>query len=129
MKHNFYLPGDKQHTEIIDEIIRVDHSGEYGAQKIYQGQILATKYDGSANCEILVRLAIPIQNSSESQIKNLKDALNQLFKYELICGSNTKINIYECANEKIVVEIKNPLFLNLLLFMVFFSICFIVFII
>jgi ubiquinone biosynthesis monooxygenase Coq7 len=44
MKHNFYLPGDKPHTEIIDEIIRVDHSGEYGAQKIYQGQILATKH-------------------------------------------------------------------------------------
>ena len=44
MKHNFYLPGDKPQESIIDEIIRVDHSGEYGAQKIYQGQILATKH-------------------------------------------------------------------------------------
>lgn len=44
MRHNFYLPGDKPQESIIDEIIRVDHSGEYGAKKIYQGQILATKH-------------------------------------------------------------------------------------
>ena len=44
MNNNFYLPGDKPHQNIIDEIIRVDHSGEYGAIKIYQGQILARKH-------------------------------------------------------------------------------------
>lgn len=100
--------------EIIDkELVTIGNNSNEILWSI-AGQILETKYDGSANCEILMRLAIPIQNSSESQIKNLKDALNQLFKYELICGSNTKINIYECADEKIVVEIKNPLFLNLL---------------
>jgi len=44
ISNNSYLPGDKPHEKIIDEIIRVDHSGEYGAQKIYQGQILATKH-------------------------------------------------------------------------------------
>ena len=41
---NHYLPGDKKPNDIISEIIRVDHSGEYGAKKIYQGQLLATKH-------------------------------------------------------------------------------------
>ena len=27
------------HREILEEIIRVDHAGEYGATKIYDGQI------------------------------------------------------------------------------------------
>lgn len=39
-----YLPGDKPSNKIIEEIIRVDHSGEYGAKKIYAGQIAATKH-------------------------------------------------------------------------------------
>ncbi len=39
-----YLPGDKPNNKIIEEIIRVDHSGEYGAKKIYAGQIAATKH-------------------------------------------------------------------------------------
>jgi ubiquinone biosynthesis monooxygenase Coq7 len=39
-----YLPGDKPVTKTIQEIIRVDHSGEYGAKKIYAGQIIATKH-------------------------------------------------------------------------------------
>lgn len=39
-----YLPGDKPKKAIIDEIIRVDHSGEHGAKKIYAGQILGVKH-------------------------------------------------------------------------------------
>jgi ubiquinone biosynthesis monooxygenase Coq7 len=31
------------HNKIIQEIIRVNHAGEFGAQKIYQGQINYTK--------------------------------------------------------------------------------------
>ena len=27
------------HREVLEEIIRVDHAGEYGATKIYDGQI------------------------------------------------------------------------------------------
>lgn len=36
-----YLPGDNKNK--LDEIIRVDHSGELGAINIYRGQIAATK--------------------------------------------------------------------------------------
>jgi ubiquinone biosynthesis monooxygenase Coq7 len=33
------LPGDPTSRQILERIIRVDHAGEYGAQRIYQGQI------------------------------------------------------------------------------------------
>ena len=33
------LPGDVSVREDVERIIRVDHAGEYGAKRIYQGQI------------------------------------------------------------------------------------------
>jgi 3-demethoxyubiquinol 3-hydroxylase len=33
------LPGDLDRAALIDRMIRVDHAGEFGAQRIYQGQL------------------------------------------------------------------------------------------
>ena len=33
------------HDTMLQEIIRVNHAGEFGAQKIYQGQIKYTKIE------------------------------------------------------------------------------------
>ncbi|MFN7038518.1 MAG: demethoxyubiquinone hydroxylase family protein [Alphaproteobacteria bacterium] len=37
------LPGDKDSKKIIEEIIRVNHAGEYGAKRIYEGQLAVLK--------------------------------------------------------------------------------------
>jgi ubiquinone biosynthesis monooxygenase Coq7 len=37
------LPGDLNHDELIDRIIRVDHAGEFGARRIYEGQLAVLK--------------------------------------------------------------------------------------
>lgn len=37
------LPGEKTTDELVDEVIRVDHAGEYGAQRIYAGQLAVLK--------------------------------------------------------------------------------------
>lgn len=37
------LPGDLRPAELIDRIIRVDHAGEYGAVRIYEGQLAVLK--------------------------------------------------------------------------------------
>lgn len=37
------LPGEKSAAELVDEVIRVDHAGEYGAQRIYAGQLAVLK--------------------------------------------------------------------------------------
>ena len=34
-----YLPGDSRAPSTIDGMLRVDHAGEYGAKRIYEGQI------------------------------------------------------------------------------------------
>lgn len=39
----FPLPGEKSHAAFVDEVIRVDHAGEYGAQRIYAGQLAVLK--------------------------------------------------------------------------------------
>ena len=33
------LPGDLEPDQVIDRILRVDHAGEYGARRIYEGQL------------------------------------------------------------------------------------------
>lgn len=33
------LPGEGDHDEMVDSMIRVDHAGEYGAVRIYEGQM------------------------------------------------------------------------------------------
>ena len=37
------LPGDPSKDQLIDRIIRVDHAGEYGAKRIYEGQLAMLK--------------------------------------------------------------------------------------
>ncbi len=34
-----YLPGDQRPEAQLDRILRVDHAGEYGARRIYEGQL------------------------------------------------------------------------------------------
>ncbi|MEK9722190.1 MAG: demethoxyubiquinone hydroxylase family protein [Rhodospirillaceae bacterium] len=33
------LPGDPTKEQLVDQVIRVDHAGEYGAVRIYEGQL------------------------------------------------------------------------------------------
>jgi ubiquinone biosynthesis monooxygenase Coq7 len=33
------LPGDPRPVDVVDRMIRVDHAGEYGAKRIYDGQL------------------------------------------------------------------------------------------
>ncbi|MDY0871875.1 demethoxyubiquinone hydroxylase family protein [Dongia rigui] len=42
------LPGDPTPAALLDRVIRVDHAGEYGAKRIYEGQlaILGRKHEG-----------------------------------------------------------------------------------
>jgi ubiquinone biosynthesis monooxygenase Coq7 len=40
---NDRLPGDASHKQLIDQMIRVNHAGEYGAKRIYEGQLAVLK--------------------------------------------------------------------------------------
>ena len=38
------LPGDREYTQQVESMIRVDHAGEYGAMRIYSGQLAVMKH-------------------------------------------------------------------------------------
>jgi 3-demethoxyubiquinol 3-hydroxylase len=46
------LPGDPAPADAIARILRVDHAGEYGAVRIYEGQLAVLGRDGRAAAEI-----------------------------------------------------------------------------
>ena len=42
------LPGDPTAREAVERMIRVDHAGEYGAKRIYQGQLAVLRHSRKA---------------------------------------------------------------------------------
>ena len=44
-------PGDVEPRELIERTIRVDQAGEFGAVRIYEGQLAALRWTGRANSE------------------------------------------------------------------------------
>ena len=54
------LFGDTDHKALIDEILRVDHAGEYGATRIYQGQMDVLQRDKSVFELLAVRSGVSI---------------------------------------------------------------------
>ncbi len=69
-----------QHNNLIDKIIRVNHAGEYGAKRIYQGQIAYTKNPATKKLlkEMLEHEAEHLQYF-EQQIKERKVRPTALF--------------------------------------------------
>ena len=44
-------PGDAEPRELVERTIRVDQAGEFGAVRIYEGQLAALRWTGRANSE------------------------------------------------------------------------------
>eukprot|EP01138_Halocafeteria_seosinensis_P006099 gb/GECG01006235.1/.p1 GENE.gb/GECG01006235.1/~~gb/GECG01006235.1/.p1 ORF type:complete len:192 (+),score=18.70 gb/GECG01006235.1/:1-576(+) len=62
---------DRRRRELIDEILRVDHAGEYGAVRIYEGQ-LAVLGGGSKDKELLNVRSV---SNNSSSTRNTKDVI------------------------------------------------------
>ena len=50
-------PGDPVPRELIERTIRVDQAGEFGAVRIYEGQLAALRWTGCANSEVGRKIA------------------------------------------------------------------------
>jgi ubiquinone biosynthesis monooxygenase Coq7 len=62
------LPGDLSRDEMTARIIRVDHAGEYGAKRIYEGQLAVLGHRPDA---------APIRHMAQQEQRHL-DAFNKL---------------------------------------------------
>jgi ubiquinone biosynthesis monooxygenase Coq7 len=49
MTHSGPLPGDPPAETVVHRMIRVDHAGEYGATRIYAGQLAVLRNSGKAD--------------------------------------------------------------------------------
>ncbi len=58
-----YLPGDLTHDQRLARMIRVDHAGEYGARRIYEGQLAVLGQSPSAPT---------IRHMHEQELKHLE---------------------------------------------------------
>jgi len=50
-------PGDPDPRELVERVIRVDQAGEFGAVRIYDGQLAALRWTGRANSEAHAKIA------------------------------------------------------------------------
>jgi len=66
---------NNNHEKVIQEIIRVNHAGEFGAQKIYQGQIKYTK--NLEDKRILEHMLIEEQEHLEYFSKKIQKGLSR----------------------------------------------------
>jgi 3-demethoxyubiquinol 3-hydroxylase len=64
------LPGDKTKKKYLEELIRVNHAGEFAAKRIYEGQLAVLKNDPSYNT---------IKHMAEQELQHLT-----FFKEEMI---------------------------------------------
>lgn len=70
-KKPFGVPGDLSKEALIDRIIRVDHAGEYGAKRIYEGQLDILR--GTDKEEIIQHMA----EQEEHHLKTFEDLMTE----------------------------------------------------
>jgi ubiquinone biosynthesis monooxygenase Coq7 len=51
-------PGDPDRRELVERVIRVDQAGEFGAVRIYAGQLAALRWTGRTNSEAGRKIAV-----------------------------------------------------------------------
>ena len=51
-------PGDPDRRELVERVIRVDQAGEFGAVRIYEGQLAALRWTGRSNSDAGRKIAV-----------------------------------------------------------------------
>lgn len=65
------IPGDKTAKEKVESMIRVDHAGEYGAKRIYAGQLAVLK---GRKCE---KIICHMAEQEEEHLKKFSDIISE----------------------------------------------------
>ena len=58
-------PGDPDARTLVEQVIRVDQAGEFGAVRIYEGQLAALRWRGQANSEAARKIAAMARSERE----------------------------------------------------------------
>ena len=66
-RQKYQLPGDREPKQNIERILRVDHAGEHGASRIYDGQ-LAILGTGSGDADLLSLRALRLMQHGDTML-------------------------------------------------------------
>ncbi len=58
-------PGDPDPRTVVERLIRVDQAGEFGAVRIYEGQLAALRWRGQSNSEAARKIAAMARSERE----------------------------------------------------------------
>jgi ubiquinone biosynthesis monooxygenase Coq7 len=58
-------PGDPDPRTLVERVIRVDQAGEFGAVRIYEGQLAAMRWSGRANSDAARKIAAMARSERE----------------------------------------------------------------
>jgi ubiquinone biosynthesis monooxygenase Coq7 len=58
-------PGDPEPLQLVERVIRVDQAGEFGAVRIYEGQLAALRWTGRTNSEAGRKIAAMARTERE----------------------------------------------------------------
>ena len=58
-------PGDPDARALVERVIRVDQAGEFGAVRIYEGQLAALRWRGQANSDAARKIAAMARSERE----------------------------------------------------------------
>ena len=74
-------PGDPDARTLVEQVIRVDQAGEFGAVRIYEGQLAALRWRGKSNSDAARKIVAEIAEAGREQAGGLVLASNgeQLF--------------------------------------------------
>jgi len=61
-------PGDPEPRAFVERLIRVDQAGEFGAVRIYEGQLAALRWRGRANSEAARKIAAMARAEREHNV-------------------------------------------------------------
>ena len=58
-------PGDPDARTFVEQVIRVDQAGEFGAVRIYEGQLAALRWRGKSNSDAARKIAAMARSERE----------------------------------------------------------------
>ena len=58
-------PGDPDRRTLVEQVIRVDQAGEFGAVRIYEGQLAGLRWSGRANSDAARKIAAMARSERE----------------------------------------------------------------
>ena len=96
-----FLPGDPEPKVQVERMIRVNHAGEYGAVRIYEGQLAVLK--GTPSEEPIREMARQEERHLEGFNKLIAERNNVKFKFNSSCVAVSALGTLQMQKQSLLL--------------------------